>query len=482
MRQRLAGLWRNRSILGQILAVMIGIEIGAAVIGAAGIIYTMRQQNEAEMGAAMARAATLVRTEIADGLQRTSPQPTLESVALRLPVIEPIEIAIVDPAGKVVNRTGTLDPLDDAYFPEWYAFLVSPGESHHVLPLEVGGRKIGEVRLTGQPEESIEDGWDDLVELAMLAVIVNAGVFILLYLTLSQILKPIGRLAQGLGDLERGHYEVRLPRPKVRELEVITERFNSLSAHLENARTENFTLSRRLIHIQDDERRQIAAELHDELGPDLFGLSAELLSLRQMAANIADHGPKISTRVGRLLEIVNRVKDLNRELLRRLRPMSIGTVPLSEAIARLLAELRPLKEGARIEFRGEDLAASYGEAVDLTLYGSIREGVTNALRHSDCNNLEIVLREHSNGRTRSKRISHNLHLSIQDDGRGISPKATFGYGLTGMKERVRALGGEMTIRRGQSGGTTLELQIPYDKTSAAADHWAEPQAVVVAGE
>ena len=64
--------------------------------------------------------------------------------------------------------------------------------------------------------------------------------------------------------------------------------------------------------------------------------------------------------------------------------MSIGRVPLSDAIARLLAELQQIKEGARIEFRGEDLAASYGEAVDLTVYGSIREGVTNALRHADC--------------------------------------------------------------------------------------------------
>jgi two-component system sensor histidine kinase UhpB len=317
----------------------------------------------------------------------------------------------------------------------------------------------------------------------MLAIAVNIAVFLLLYVTLSKILKPIGRLAQGLGDLQRGHYEVRLPRPNVRELEVITERFNSLSAHLENAQSENFTLSRRLIHIQDDERRQIAAELHDELGPDLFGLSAELLSLRQMAGNIPDHGSRITTRVGRLLEIANRIKDLNRELLRRLRPMSIGRVPLSDAIARLLTELRPLREGARIEFRGEDLAASYGEAVDLTVYGSIREGVTNALRHADCSKIEILLRESSNTRTHGRRVPHSLYLSIEDDGRGISPEVTFGYGLTGMMERARALGGEMTIGPIQGGGTTLELQIPYDQASQNGDRSTEPEvAVAAAGE
>jgi two-component system sensor histidine kinase UhpB len=185
---------------------MIGIEIGAAAIGAAAVIHAMRQQNQDEMSAAMARAETLVRTEIAGALQHSEHEPTLESVALRLPVIEPIETALVDPAGQVVSRTGTLDPLDDSYYPEWYAFLVSPGEPRRVIPLEVGGKTIGEVRLTGQPRESIEDGWDDLFELATLAIAVNLAVFLLLYLTLSKILKPIGRLAQGLGDLKRGHY------------------------------------------------------------------------------------------------------------------------------------------------------------------------------------------------------------------------------------------------------------------------------------
>ncbi len=456
---------------------MIGIELAAAIIGAAAIIYAMRHQNEAEMGAAMARAETLVLAEIASALTHTSLEATLETLALRLPVIEPVEIEVVDPAGRAVSRTGSPDPSDDVDFPEWYGILVSPGEPHRVLPLEVAGRKIGEVRLVGLPKENIEDGWDDLVELAMLAVAVNAAVFLVLYLTLSQILRPVGRLAQGLGDLERGDYEARLRRPAVRELEVITERFNSLSAHLENARNENLMLSRRLIHIQDDERRQIAAELHDELGPDLFGLSAELLSLRQMSANIPEHGPRINTRVGRLLKIADRIKDLNRDLLRRLRPMSIGRVPLGDAIARLLAELQTLKEGAKIEFHGEDLAASYGEAVDLTVYGSIREGVTNALRHADCMKVAITLREQANSRTKGRRIPHSLHLGVQDDGCGISPEATFGYGLTGMTERVRALGGELKIGSGQNGGTVLELKIPYDEAVAAQGQSAEPEAV-----
>ena len=113
----------------------------------------MRHQNEAEMGAAMARAETLVLAEIASALTHTSLEATLETLALRLPVIEPVEIEVVDPAGRAVSRTGSPDPSDDVDFPEWYGILVSPGEPHRVLPLEVAGRKIGEVRLVGLPKE-----------------------------------------------------------------------------------------------------------------------------------------------------------------------------------------------------------------------------------------------------------------------------------------------------------------------------------------
>ena len=137
----MAGIWRNRSILGQILAVVIGIELAAAIIGAAAIIYAMRHQNEAEMGAAMARAETLVLAEIASALTHTSLEATLETLALRLPVIEPVEIEVVDTAGKVVSRTGAPDPSDDVDFPEWYGILRQSGRAAPGPAARGGGQK-----------------------------------------------------------------------------------------------------------------------------------------------------------------------------------------------------------------------------------------------------------------------------------------------------------------------------------------------------
>ena len=85
-------------------------------------------------------------------------------------------------------------------------------------------------------------------------------------------------------SLEDGHYATRLDLPKVKELAVITEQFNTLAGALDSARDENSRLYRQLITVQEEERREIANELHDEAGPCLFGITANASSIQTLAA------------------------------------------------------------------------------------------------------------------------------------------------------------------------------------------------------
>ena len=93
------------------------------------------------------------------------------------------------------------------------------------------------------------------------------------------MLDPLTGVARGLADLEQRNYRVRLPRPRAQELAAITDRFNALAQALDAARSENEKLNHRLITAQDDERRRTALELHDEVGPSLFGLKANAGSI-----------------------------------------------------------------------------------------------------------------------------------------------------------------------------------------------------------
>ena len=100
---------------------------------------------------------------------------------------------------------------------------------------------------------------------------------------LGRVLNPLQNLSSGMARLEDGHYATRLPTPKVNELAVITNRFNTLAEALDVAREENSGLYRQLISVQEEERREIANELHDEAGPCLFGITANASSIQTLA-------------------------------------------------------------------------------------------------------------------------------------------------------------------------------------------------------
>jgi two-component system sensor histidine kinase UhpB len=462
--RRFVSVWQGWPMLWQLLAVSAGIQCIAAAIAGAIIIYDVRQEALAEMANTLTAAEKAVALEIERVSGSAELAKPIENISFDFRMVRNVDIEIYAAGGKLVRRQHWVDESDNADVPHWFVRIVAPKNIQRHLPIEIGGRHLGSVLLIAQMPDDIEDVWDGFLEFAILTIGINLLVFLLLFLALSRIVSPLRMLVEGLRNLERGHYNVHIPRPTVYELATITDRVNALSNHLQIARAKNLGLSRRLVTIQDDERRQIAAELHDELGPYLFGLSAELTSLRQIAVGTSESDSDgVTAHIEKLSAMVHRIRDLNRQLLGKLRPMSIGNVSLADALAGLLAELETFKGETAIVLSAVGIGATYGETVDLTVYRCVREGVINAIRHAGSKKIGINVFEHwvseHDGKIRS------LSVIVEDDGRGISPTASLGYGLTGIRERVRALGGKMTIAPAQSGGTKLEIRIPLENKS-----------------
>jgi len=460
-RQFVSG-WQGRPMLWQLLSVSALIQCIAVAIAGMIIIYDVRQEAFTEMANTLLAAEKVVTQEIERVSGSVRPVQPIENISFDFGMFRDVDIEIQTAEGKLVRRQHLADEQDKPDVPQWFAQFVVPKNLQRHLPVEIDGRHIGSVLLIAQMPDDIEDVWDGFLEFAILTIGINFLVFLLLFFALSRIVRPLGMLVEGLHDLERGQYNVNLPRPSVFELATITDRVNALSNHLRNVRMENLDLSRRLITIQDDERREIAAELRDELGPYLFGLSAELTSLRQMTGKASD-GYGVDVHVDKLFDMVHRIRNLNRQLLGKLRPMSIGKVSLADALAGLLAELETFKDKTGIVLSAAGLAVSYGETVDLTVYRCVREGVLNAIRHAASKKIGISVFEHWVSEHSNK--IRSLSVIVEDDGRGFSPTVPLGYGLTGIRERVRALGGKMTIAPAQSGGTKLEIRIPLESKS-----------------
>jgi two-component system sensor histidine kinase UhpB len=247
---------------------------------------------------------------------------------------------------------------------------------------------------------------------------------------------------------------VRLPVPESREFVVLAARFNALAQALERARAENVRLSERLITAQDDERRNIALELHDEVGPSLFGLKAIATSIGTIAADSVDAMRQIaSERVRDMLPIIAHLQTVNRGLLNRLRPMALGHVPLGDLIERLVQDRTREHPQINVRLDVANLDKSYGDTIDLTIYRCVQESLTNAIRHAAPKHIVVTVGEATSD-------AAQLRLTIEDDGQGISAGTSRGLGVAGMEERVRALGGQFAIGPRSAGGTMVRAVIP----------------------
>jgi two-component system sensor histidine kinase UhpB len=287
-----------------------------------------------------------------------------------------------------------------------------------------------------------------------------------LYFILGYILGPLISFASGMRELEDGHYDVRLPDPGVRELAPVATNFNLLAEALAKAKADNSKLYQQLIAVQEDERRQIAADLHDEVGPCLFGIMANTSSIKRIASDMpASQSAPILDAAREINHISDKLRTMNRSLLARLRPVALGRVSLDELLSDLVTGFARTNPDVHFQRNFETLPNSFGEAIDLTIYRCIQEGITNALRHGHANTVTInvaVLR------SETKSAPDHILISTSDNGRGFPSGTPFGFGLSSMRERVRLLNGSLNIRQQETGGTRLHIEIPLTARSNIA--------------
>src|SRR5262249_39201025 len=221
---------------------------------------------------------------------------------------------------------------------------------------------------------------------------------------------------------------------------------------------ENERLNHRLITAQDDERRRTALELHDEVGPSLFGLKANASSIATAVKELPEErARKLAERARDMLAIIEHLQSINRSMLNRLRPMALGHVPLEDILGELVRERARQHPDIAFAFSARKLARGYGDSIDLTVYRCVQESLTNAIRHAQASQIGVELAE---GADDDGSGSPALALTIRDDGRGIDPAAGPGFGIRGMQERVQALGGSYKVESARGRGTCIRIAIP----------------------
>ncbi|MDV9186647.1 HAMP domain-containing sensor histidine kinase [Streptomyces sp. SR27] len=255
-------------------------------------------------------------------------------------------------------------------------------------------------------------------------------------------LAPLQRLTRAMrtADLRRPGR-----RPEVSghgEIAALTRTFNTMLDRLEAERAAS---TARALSAQEEERRRIARELHDEVGQTL---TAVLLQLR----HTADHAPvELRSELHQAQETTRAGLEEIRRIARRLRPGVLEELGLHSALRSLASEFstRAVTVRARIEPGLPEL----DEGTELVIYRVAQEGLTNAARHAAATRVDLYLR----------RLPHGgVGLLVRDDGRGIG-RTPDGAGLMGMRERALLIGAELAVHDGPDGGTEVRLDTTTDR-------------------
>jgi PAS domain S-box-containing protein len=237
----------------------------------------------------------------------------------------------------------------------------------------------------------------------------------------------------------------------------ITERKRA-AKELEEANRQLRFLSRRLFEVQEEERRHLARELHDEIGQ---ALTAAKINLQSVAAN-GD-----SANVPRLHEtsaILDRLLGQVRQISLDLRPSMLDDLGLVPAL-RSLIDQQGRRASVEMRFSTENLPESLDAKIQTTCFRIAQEAITNALRHAHATRVDVDLR----------REEENLRLVIRDNGSGFDAESaqaqSAGLGLIGIKERAALLGGGARIISFPNKGTTIEVSLPLTpRTERAGRH------------
>ncbi|HRN83522.1 MAG TPA: histidine kinase [Hyphomicrobium sp.] len=451
-------LWYACPFRWQILIAITLLTLLTGVIGGILAVFDSRTRAavETHSNVELWRHHITAKTRAIDGPADVG--PFAERLANEMAQIRHVSIHVLNvdgsPVETAVPAETTSHPETEDGAPDWFVNLVQPTKDVTTIPIVVAGEHLGTVLIEGEPDDEIAEAWELLRLMALLWLGGTALMMVGLYFVLGHVLDPLVVLADGMRELEDGHYGLRIEPPKVRELATLAGSFNMLAAALDEANAENSRLYRQLVAVQEDERRQLSRDLHDEVGPCLFGITAGAGSIERQARNLPEEkaGPILSC-VEEIVLMSERLKSLNRALLNRLRPVALGRVTLSELIGELILSVERRHLETKIERNIGLLPASFGEDIDLTIYRSVQEGLTNAMRHGSPTHVSIYLamEETSAGPC--------VRLRITDNGSGISETAAVGFGLSGMRERVRALHGTLVIEPAKP-GTALLVTLP----------------------
>ncbi len=349
---------------------------------------------------------------------------------------------------------------------------VSPGEPYQIQALQtehervqdvavpVLGGKAGVVRL-GISETTINATVAEYIRNILLWVALMLAVGLSVAYGLASILTvPVSRLAEATRAVGKGDFRWKAPVWAKDEIGSLGAAFNEMSEELKRKEEMRVQLLAKVIGAQEEERKRIARELHDETSQALTSLMVGLRFIEDSASTT-----QVKEKTAELRALAGQTLDDVHHLATELRPSLLDDLGLFAAVHRYTKEY-----SAKMNINVDCHVSGPREQrlppeVEVAAYRIIQEALTNIAKYAETNNVSVVLRYRDS----------SLVTIIEDDGKGFDVNSVMAsadgkkLGLFGMYERASLIGGNLTIESQPGGGTTVFLEVPLKLTQEVLD-------------
>ena len=355
---------------------------------------------------------------------------------------------LVDTDGKVIASSSLAVPPEPV--PVWFARVL--GQHRPSLRLELPPKPAAvAIVLATDPGNEMTEVWTEFGDDVQILLIFGVVTFPLIYWILGRALRPLGRISQAFTDIGPNMAVQPIAESGPPELVRLARGFNAMIDRLARTETKNRRLNEQLSTIQEEERAELARDLHDEIGPYLFAMGVDAAAVQKLAETRGQRD--VAAQIQPIRDSVVHIQHQVKAILGRLRSGTVAEFGLRQALENLAAFWRSRRGEVTITIVTEGFDDGFGEMFDGAVYRIVQESLNNAMRHGKPRSVAITI---------DARQDHDVVVTVSDDGGGLKVSAeTRGFGLRGMAERVTALGGNLDIRpRADTPGVIVSARLP----------------------
>ena len=415
------------------------------LLGGAIAIWQARQAVEKEVDASIHLALQLITLGMAESTSLQHVEDLSRFRALRQ--TRHLSIQLQKPDGQLIHFAGEQQPSHPEDMPPaWFIRAVKgdyPKVEHQINTQD--GETLTLI-IEAQPLDEITEVWQESVGFFSSLSLLTLLSFLVVNLVLNKSLKAIGVIVDALRTIETGQYKHQLPAFSTAEFDNIAKAINHMTVELEKTRQENSDLTQHSLAIQEEERQHLSQELHDEFGQSLTAIKVMAVTASRQTADVV----KITATIS---DICDHLTLVLRSMMQQLHPLVLTELGLKATLEDMVNHWSERNPDLKLSIICGDEVDELDKNIARQIFRVIQECLTNVIRHADAKQVRIDLRVQA--------AEGKLFLNVTDDGQGCDMQnLNRGFGLRGIKERIKSLAGEVSLDSRPGEGMRISAWIP----------------------